>query len=312
MTIATPWDGNPDPPDGIWSGVPFVDYRAFPNRTSQSTVKQLIIKTPGQAKWDWDHPKETSIEMILGDAIDHVLYREGPPDSLVLPPKSLVDEFKGPHGWRSSKKGKAWITEQTAAGRTLVTENQLASVLRAADAVLAHPLARRLLEAGEHQIAALWTCPDWRLRRRGLLDTAIPPGHGLSSRLMPLPDESGLVVDLKSTGAGNAEQSAWGRQAGRMLYDFQLADYKDGLELLTGQYWDVGIHIVVEMMTELPRVEVHRMGDAELERGRDDRRRKGGAIETYMACKETGIWPTSTTATTGMGTTKFPPWEMNR
>lgn len=315
-SIATPWDGNPDPPDGIHSGIPFDVYRAIPNRESQSKLKQLVTKTPGQAKWDWDHPKKTTVEMALGTAIDHRIYRGGLPENLVTPPAELLSKYKS---WRSSNDGKAWIAEQETAGRIIVSEDDLAMVDRCAEAVLAHPLARRLIEAGEHQLALLWTDPDYGLRRRGLSDTAIAPGHGLRTSHLRVDNESGIVADLKATGAGNAAESSWGRQAARMLYDFQLADYQDALELLTGQYWSNAVHIVVEM-TENPRVEVYRMGDAELERGRNDRRRRGeedplgrsGVIETYMACTETGFWPTSTTAMQGMGTVKFPPWELRR
>jgi hypothetical protein len=273
--------------------IPFDIYRGLPG-ISQSTLKPMLTGTPGQARYRAENRKHPSRAMVLGTAVDRAVY-EGDP-GVVQPPAELVAAHKK---WKASKDGKAWLAEHK--DDLVATDEELTQICGAAISVMAHPVASMLLDVGHHQLSLFWEdeVDGEPVARKGRPDTVIESSH------MPLwlGVDSGVVVDLKTCGAGYADREKWARHAADMHYDMQLADYCAGLEVITGDPYHVGLWIVVEMAAP-HRVEVYRCGTAEMERGRMHAR---AALDVYTKCERADHWPNTTGRILDV---EFPPWAM--
>lgn len=179
------------------------------------------------------------------------------------------DEHLTPSGNVSTAaKTVAWAKEQRDAGLTPVSAGQARDVRGMREAVLAHPLARHLLERAGHSEVSIFD-EYLGVKRRGRFDY--------------LPDEGDVAVDLKTT--VDASPNA-----------FKYASAKFGYHIQRGHY----IHIMHQLGRDLDMrfiavekhapylVAVHCLDDEFADMGETEALE---AVDQYKRCMESGVWP---------------------
>lgn len=259
---------------GVYHSVPFKDYLAWPHVSKSLLVEML--RSPGHLQYRRTHPLEPTPAMVWGSALDCLLF-EG------------LDAFNRRFAYKPegldlrTKAGKAWAASLDAGTNVLSPGS---GVLDAAAAALRHPEVDSWLYNGMAQVSAVFDCPHTgvRVKIRPDIDCGAP-----------------LLVDLKST--DKADHDSFARRAYQLRYHWQAAMYLDGMSAATGEDYDEFNFIVVER--DPPhRVEVYRLGAAEIEQGRDEYR---AALAMYAECEKINNWPTTTGRIQPLS---FPGWAM--
>lgn len=177
--------------------------------------------------------------------------------------------------WRTND-AKAQHAEAHAAGRVPLLRKDYTIVEAMAAELRAHPLVPLLLRPGNGIPEASLFWPD----RSGVT---------LRARVDWLPDKPVgkrmIVSDYKT--ARSADPADFGRAAASYGYHQQNAWYLDGVETLMGVVDPAFVFIVQEK--EPPYlVTVIELDPTALQIGRERNRR---AIERYVECVESGVWP---------------------
>jgi len=257
------------PPSGIVAGLPEWEYHARPELSSTG-ARQLLPEyagSPRKFQWAKAHPK-TSRTFDIGHAVHAKVLGVGA--NVITYP----DEHLTPSGNVSTKAATlAWEAEQRAAGLTVVSPNDAATVDAMAEAVLAHETARPYLEVAVHREVSVFATVDdvpCRARFDALSDAT---RNGV------------FAVDLKTT--EDATKTGLESSVKRYGYDVQEAHYRDVHEAGVGRPIDRFIFIAVEKsgpyevaVFELPELWV-RMG----------RTKAAEARRIFRQCTESGVWP---------------------
>ena len=196
---------------GIVHNLPDAAYHADPTphgSLSSTVARRLLEEPPAKVLYDLNN-------RIGKRAFDvgHVLHTKVL--GVGAPIVTYPDEHLTPSGSPSTKAATvAWEDEQRAAGLAIISRRDMTLVDAMAEAVLAHPTARKLLEqAGHSEVSAFGIDPD--------------TGTWMRARYDRLTDDYGL--DLKST-AHSASPAGFGREAARRGYPIQEAHYTATLE----------------------------------------------------------------------------------
>jgi hypothetical protein len=303
---------------GIHHGVPFTDYRRW-DALSQSALKDFA-RSPGYYLWRQNNPIEPTPAMVMGSAIDSLLFE---PDvyarDFVSWPNhmgEMPDHFVlAPTGYTGRKKDdKDWRARQDADGKVIVKESDILGGLSPLTAAgkawkaWAEREGKRVLSQDEQDRVrgAVFAVQDYAPAAAYLQDETCryqpslfwEDDTGLTLKGRPDAITDTALIDLKST--ENAAPEAFERilHAGR--YHWQAAMYRDGLEAL-GQEIDECVLIVVER--DPPhRVEVYRLDDSALELGRDE---YCAQLRAYADCLKHDCWPLSTGSVQPIG---VPAW----
>src|SRR5690606_23351416 len=251
-------------------------YRAMDDRTYHadpvpggslsSTGARQLLDSPARYQWEQQN-RQGRRAFDVGHVVHTKILGTGAP--IVTYP----DEHLTPSGNPSTKAAtKAWEDEQRANGLAIISRADLALVEAMAEAVLAHPGARELLEKpGHSEVSAFAPDPD--------------TGVWCRARFDRLTDD-GLAIDLKTT-AGSASPAGFGRDAARFGYPIQEAHY------LHTHAWAIGTElpamrwIVVEKRAP-HLVAVHEMPEDARLLGSE---RAATARHIYAECKATNTWP---------------------
>jgi hypothetical protein len=176
---------------------------------------------------------------------------------------------------RATKEYKNWLaeTQERNANKTLISIDDWNAAVHIRKAIQAHPKASALLsQNGLVEHAMQWTHPTGVLMK-GRPDKFIPDYHA----------DYGLVVDLKTT--DNSSPHAFTRTMAIHRYDISMANYCEGLEILTGKPYKA-CFIVVER--DAPHVVmVYNMKDEDLALSKHII--YGEAVK-FKQCQESGIW----------------------
>lgn len=121
---------------------------------------------------------------------------------------------------RRSNAGKAELDRLEAEGMLLISGEEGSRLEAIAAAVLAHPMAARILKASEREVAYTWCDEATGLECRARLD------------LLSLREGGAAVVDLKSTDDPSPREFA--RSAGNYGYHRQAAFYSRPIRELVG------------------------------------------------------------------------------
>lgn len=234
-----------------------------------SSGAKTLLKSPALFQWQRAHRVDKTTYDV-GHAAHAKILGVGA-GVIAYPAEHLT-----PSGNVSTKGATVfWAKEQRDAGLVPVTPDQIADVDRMAEAVLAHPIARMLLEKPGTSEASLFA-PDPET------------GVWLRARIDRLPDQDSNqtpVVDLKTS--NSADPRDFMRSAAEYGYDVQSEWYQHVLRLTRGDADTAFLFIVVEK-TAPHLVSVIEL-DAEFAAiGRARMRR---AIDTYKTCRDTGEWP---------------------
>lgn len=245
---------------GITDGVPEDEYFADP-ALSQSQAKTLL-DCPARYRWERENPQPHRDAFDIGHAAHSKVLGVGAEVVAID-----VD----------SRRGKAWTEPADAAraeGKVPLLRKDADAVDAMAEAVLAHPMARAILESqGKAEQTLTWTDLTTEVDLRGRVDW-----------LTTMADGTPFLADLKTS--RSAEPKDFGKSAANFGYYLQSAWYTTGFEAITGQPARFGF-IVVEK--EPP----HFVTAGDLDGTAHDigERQMRDAIDIYRRCTETGIWP---------------------
>lgn len=292
---------------GVYAGVPDAEYHGAQWALSSSGARYLLrapalfvarMERPRTSKaFDVGHAVHAKVLGVGGEIVTAPPEGYTPPQVLTLPdgtlgvtcPPDLLSKSgtmgTGPaRAWKAAEEaagsvvltpGEMWRADAAARGLTVVTPGELRTVNAMAEAVLANPDARLLVE------------------RPGVAEASVVAqdpltGEWVRARPDYLPDrgsEQTVMVDLKT--ADNADPLHFGRICGRYGYQIQAAWYTEAVRLARGDEHPRIALVAVEKepphlvsVTELQALS-HAAGMAA--------RRE--AIDLWHACRKADHWP---------------------
>ncbi len=250
------------PTIGIHRDVPADTYHQW--GAIGSTNLSQLARSPAHFRHARDNPAEPTPAQVIGDAAHLCILQ---PD--LFPSRYVV----APECDRRTKEGKASYAAfcELNAGKTSIKSDDWAACQAMRDAVMAHPMARLLLEEQTGvEVSGAWRCPD--------------TGVACKLRADALCATDSVAVDLKTT--TDASPAAFERAIFQYGYWRQAAHYVHGLAAL-GCVVDSFVIVAVEK--DPPHaVGVYRVLDDVLAMGHDDAVRQ---LEKYKRCEASGCWP---------------------
>jgi len=246
---------------GIFHSIDEATYHAHP--ALSSTQARRLLESPAKYRYEQTHPRAPKAAWDLGTAAHTKVLGIGA-RAIAYPPEHLT-----PSGNVSTKAATVeWAEARRAEGLTPITPEQMTEVDAMAEAVLAHPSARVLLEQdGNPEASVFATDPDTEIELRARFDYLARIG-----------------VDLKT--ARDASPNGFARAAAEHGYHVQRGHYKDTLEYAGGAI-DGFVFVVVE--TTAPHlVGVYRLNTEFEDLGVRQARR---ARRIYRDCILRDEWP---------------------
>ena len=245
---------------GIHDDIPEAEYHADP-ALSQSQAKTLL-DCPARYRWEREHPRPHSDAFDIGHAAHAKVLGVGAEVVAID-----VD----------SRRGKAWTEPADAAraeGKVPLLRKDADAVDAMAEAVLAHPMARAILEAeGKAEQSLAWTDEHTEVDLRGRVDWLTAMGDGTP-----------FLADLKTS--VSADPKDFGKSIANFGYGLQSAWYRAGYRALTGEDAVFGFIVVEKSAPHF--VTVGQADATATERGEQQMR---DALDTFRRCTETGVWP---------------------
>ncbi len=172
--------------------------------------------------------------------------------------------------WRT-KEARVWKDQQILAGKTVVTEEDLAAVTGMAESLARHPLVKAGILDGRVERSLIWKDRE--------------TGIWLKARPDVIPNGSGLVADLKTT--TSVRTDALERSLGDYGYHVQAALVGMGLKATLAVDMEEFALVWVEK-TAPWCVRVTTLSGADIERGQMQVR---AALRTFADCLKSGRWP---------------------
>ena len=248
----------------VVDGMPDAEYHADPveGGSLSSTGARTLLRSPALYQWEQAHRVEKDTYDV-GHAVHYKVLGVGAP--LVL------CNFDS---WRTKDAREAKVAARLAGGAPILTKD--AAVIDAmAEAMLAHPLAKALLEKpGKAEQSIFAPDPTTGVWLRARIDRLPDPGEGRT-----------IAVDVKT--AISADPYEFRRSAAGFGYDVQAEWYQAVLRMARGDTDTAFIfaivekdppHLVsvVELVAEFPEI---------------GRRKMRRAIDTFNACRDSDEWP---------------------
>ncbi|WP_353809108.1 PD-(D/E)XK nuclease-like domain-containing protein [Agromyces sp. SYSU T00194] len=227
----------------------------FGHDSLSSTGARRLLDSPARFRYEQDNPQAPRQAFDEGHAIH----------TLVLGTGSNIVELEF-----DNYRTKAAQEERDAvyaAGGVPMLVKDMAPIRATAEAVLAHPTARRLFEQDGTPETSLFAEIDG-VACRARFDYYAP-----------------VAVDLKTT-AGRADRHGFAQAAAKYGYEVQDAWYRDVREAVTGERGEF-VFVVVEK--DAPNlIGVHQLDRDFVDLGRAKTRR---ARAVYADCIESNQWP---------------------
>lgn len=259
--------------------MPEEEYHAHP-ALSASGMKD-ILRSPKYFRLQRTAPRSKK-EFDEGHAIHAKVLGVGAPIK-EIPDRLLSGENRA----IQSNAAKVFKAETEAAGFTVLKPAQYAKITRAAEAVLAHPKAKRLLEAAPYREVSLFATDP---------DTDVP----LRARVDALGD---LLLDVKS--AADVRPRAIERAVVDFGYYVSAAVYRRLLTQILGD--DPGPMHLIFIEKEAPFEVAVRVLD-EPEWHALGLKKMHEAIDLFASCSEFGIWPGADDEDGPVQSLGFPTW----
>jgi hypothetical protein len=255
---------------GMYLNVPESQYHAADAKSlvSNSALSAFSARSPMHYAWSLLQPPEPPTPaMALGTAA-HVAILEGreafDQRYVVLP------DFGDMRSSTRRAERDEWISKSARDGKTPITKDDADTVWSMREAVMAHPIARKLLADGSPEVTAVW-----RDRQTG---------RPCKARADWLHKHDGLFVDLKTT--DDASPETWARKAAGLRYHVADAFYSNGFDAV-GAHIDTFAFLVVER--DPPHgVAVYVLDDTARLKGEELYMRDLAALHE---CIETNRWP---------------------
>lgn len=252
-------------PHGIHPGVDEKVYFADP-AFSQSQGKALL-ESPAKYRHSLDHPRRHKSAFERGSAWHTKVLGVG--TEVVVIPESLLSADGGVR----SAEARQWVKDARAAGQIPLKPVEAVDVEGMAEAVLAHPEARKLLELdAEREVSMWWQDSRTGVECRARVDSLTQVGEQL------------INLDLKST--EDARLHKFSKSVGEYGYHVQDATYDDGYFHLTGEHLPC-VFIAVEKKPPY-LVALFELRPSDVERGRAAWHK---ALDLLVECRATDRWP---------------------
>ena len=249
----------PVPGPGVYPDIPELDYHRdlTPHGSLSYSAAKVLLDEAGPARFAHARtaPRVHKHEYSLGSAAHAILLGKGAEALVVIDARD----------WRTTA-ARAARDKAVAAGLMPLLPHELATAEEIAAGVDRVPLARQLLTGGTPEVSLY-------AEHRGIL---------LRGRLDYLTDAS--LVDVKTT--ADADTRPFERSIWSYRYYMQAAWYRRLYTALTGTSLPWHWVILETAPPYLPAVrhatdEYLTLGELHMDR----------AIDTYLACRESGIWP---------------------
>lgn len=233
---------------------------------SQSQAK-VLLESPARYRWQRDHPKPPSNAFDEGHAAHAKVLGVG------LEVAVIPDEILAANGAISTTAAKEFVKEARERGAVPIKADVAARVDAMAEAILAHPQARRLLELPGPVEASMW----WQDEGSGVHCRA------RVDKLAETPDGP-LNVDIKST--ADASLRGFTKSCVNFGYHIQGAAYDDAVRHLTGGEAPT---VLIAVEKDAPHlVAVFEFTPADLDLGLQ---RWRDACHLLAKCREDDHWP---------------------
>lgn len=247
---------------GVYPGISPEVYHADTTAIGSHGIR-AVLDCPARLKWQIDYPAPPKTEYDFGHAVHLMVLGEGARLHVTAETE-----------WRT-KAAKEEVAKAREAGLIPLKPQHYEEARAAADSVLSHPLAGRLLVAGVPEAVLIWVDPVTGVRCKAMVDWL--PFTQAGRRL--------VLIDVKT--ADNASRPAFRRAAANYGYAIQDQFYREGAQVL-GLDPDPGfVFIVVENSAPYP-VGCYQLEPAWLTHAAGQIRR---GLEIYAACLETNTWP---------------------
>lgn len=250
---------------GIYPDIPETDYHARrfgPPESLSSTEAKRVLKAPAIFQYARQHGQENMPAFDLG----HVAH------ALVLGiglPIYIHD-----HDNLRTKAAREDVEKHRAAGEVPISRADYNAMTELADAVLTHPVAGPLFEAGVPEASVFAKDSETGVWMRGRIDWYSTTTF----------DAPATLVDLKT--AQSADPTTFHRAVTTYGYDIQREWYRTIWQMFTGESPQF-LHVVVEKAPP-HLVSVIDLGLDFEEIGRMLVRQ---ALDTYRRCLDTDTWP---------------------
>jgi hypothetical protein len=235
-------------------------YHADREALSASGARKLLT-SPAKFAYEREHPPDPTRTFDLGHAAHRVALGAGAELEVIDAANYLT---------KAAKEAKA---AAHAANKIPVLAHEYAQVRQMHAALLAHPLANRLLSRGAAEVSLRWTDVHFGITCRALVDYINP---GLCT-----------LVDYKTCESARLDDLT--RSVVRYGYDVQDWWYSDGavtLNLFGGEL--PAFVFVAQEKTPPYLVRVFDLDDEFIARGRA---RALAARERFRDCTASGVWP---------------------
>lgn len=254
------WLATAEPkPPGIYPGIPFDEYFAWPNVSKHQL--DALARSPAHYRAALEQPRKRTPAMIFGAAVH----------AAVLEPEEFASRYtQAPETDKRSKLGKEAHEAAAAGGHTLLKMEELAAIQSIADAIRAHPYASILLapQDGEAEVSIAWVDDGVHCRAR---PDFINAAHN-------------IIIDFKT--AQDASMGAFGRACANYRYHVQAAMYLSGAHAV-GLNAKAFVFVAAEV--ECPwAIGCYELTPDDLDLGRTLYR---AGLRVYQRCLETGVWP---------------------
>lgn len=237
-----------------------------------STGARKLLESPAKYKYSLTHPQEHKDAYSLGTATHTRILGTGA-NIVTYPTEHLT-----PSGAVSTKAATvAWADEMRAAGNVVIAPQQARQVDGMAEAVLAHPDARNVLETiAGREVSVFADIDGVPVRARFDIYDGVRGG------------------DLKS--ARDASPKGFNRSVANYGYHIQEGFYRAVHQAATGTELDESFPFLVVENAAPYLVGVYTLDYTWAQLGHEQVMR---AIDTYRECTESGVWPgyVSTTLT---------------
>ena len=259
-----------DMPEDVYHA-PWTVPKELGGSLSNTGAKTLLSKTPAHFQWERDNGgRANKRHFDYGHAVHTRVLGDG--TEIV---RIQADDYR-------TKAAQDAKKQAYAEGKTPLLRDEVDEVGDIAEAVLKHPLARRLFEADTtiREQSMFWQDPETGIYLRCRPDSRFTAPSG---RVM--------CVDLKSLISANPD--AFGKTADNNGYHQQHPFYLDGLQAHDlADETSTFLFVLVEK--EPPYlVSVVELDDEAVQVGRDRNRR---AVDLFASCTQTGLWPGYSTA----------------
>jgi hypothetical protein len=249
---------------GFFHGTLFEDYDKIA-AVNFSSLRHMT-RSPLAYRWFKDHPQAPTAPMVLGNHTHR----------MILEPDTIGDfavwgEVEG----QNVRRGKVWDAFQAecaAAQKQVITLEQKKSMVSIATAVRKSSLAMRFLDTPRSEVAMVWRDKTFERDIKGRADKI----GNISGRA--------YLVDLKT--CRDCRKFPFGNAAYRMGYHIQLAMYRAGHLVLTGE--DPEVYEVAVESKPPYELAVYQVPDEVLAKGQEEYE---FLMKQLIECERTDTWP---------------------